>query len=128
MASQNEAEKAIPSGATAGTVQFRRIEISQPDLNPIGRICALTDAKPVPVADIANGPGKGLTRVGGQSTLAGIGTGDRGDGEDRKNEPPLHMLRVSRSGLLGKRGREERKGSRECSDWELAGDRHAPAT
>ena len=83
--------KPIPGRATGRAVQFRRIEIGQPNFDPGRRIGRASDAQTVPIADITDHAREDLSRTRGQPAFAGICVSDGGDkeksGEDQK---PFH--------------------------------------
>lgn len=72
-------------------MQFGRIEVGQSDLNPGARIGGRSDAEAVAIADVAHGPGEGLTRTRRQRGRAGVcsrwarqsSPGDKGRADER---------------------------------------------
>lgn len=72
-------------------MQLGCIEVGQPDLDPASRIGGRSNAEAIAIADVAHGPGEGLTRTRRQRGRAGVGSrwarqsssGDKGRADER---------------------------------------------
>ena len=98
----------LPGFASAGGVQLNGSEVGEANLDPARTSDTgdRLDAETVTVADIADGPGEGLTRpgLGGHGAAirnpdAGVGQGGRGDQEAKGETESDHAATVAQVGV-----------------------------
>ena len=106
-----EPRQPITVRAAGRTMQFRRVEVRQPDLDPGRGIAAWADAQAVAVADITDDAAEGLPGAVRQRALAGVGHGDR-RGEQlcaREKKETYHQGRVKGDSRLAKPAMKRKK-------------------
>lgn len=87
----HQRDQTLPGGATAGSVQFGRVVVGEPHLDPGRRIASVAHTQAVTVSHIADHAGETLADPVRETPLTGIGPGRRGDeqggdGQERAGE------------------------------------------